>query len=256
MNSSPEPWLQRFHQRAQAELRLFCFPHAGGAPAAYRSWSAALPPHVEMVAIQAPGRGMRFREKPIDSMPALLEALVPAMLPQLDRPFAFFGHSMGATLAHAVTIALRERGGPTPLRLFVSSRRPPWMDDGRAPLHPLSDDDFVAEMTRRYGGIPPEVLAEPELLALLLPSVRADIRALETWRPECPPPLAVPVTALGGEADALVPREHLEAWRASTSSDFRIRQFPGGHFYLDGAREQVVAEILEALAVRLEEVRA
>lgn len=255
LHSSPEAWLQRFQPRPQADVRLFCFPHAGGAAAAYRPWSLALPAHVDVVAVQPPGRGGRFRETPLDSIPALVEALLPAIETQLDRPFAFFGHSMGATFAHAVADALRARGGPQPFHLFVSARRPPWMPDPRAPMHRLSDDDFVAEMNRRYGGIPPEVLAEKDLLALLLPCVRADIRALETWQPAPGTPLDVPVSAFGGLGDALVPLAQLEAWREATRAGFALRQFPGGHFYLEGARGALFDELLAAIARFREEAR-
>lgn len=257
MHSSPEAWLQRFSPRPQAEARLFCFHHAGGGAANFRPWALGLPASLDVVAVQLPGRGARFGEPPVASIPALVEAIVPALETQLDRPYAFFGHSMGATLAHAVCEALERRGAPLPFHLFVSSRRPPWVPDPRAPLHVLDDDGFVAEMNRRYGGIPPEVLAEKELLALLLPCVRADIRALETWHPARPAPHAIPVTAMGGESDALVPREQLEAWREATTAAFRLRLYPGGHFYFDAQRPAFLTDLAAAIAAaRLEEARA
>ena len=178
----------------------------------------------------------------------MIDALAPALAPLLDRPFVVFGHSMGSMLAYAWTHHLAQRGGPLPAHLFVSGRRPPRMPDPKPPLHTLSDEGFVAEIMRRYGGIPPEVLREPELMSMLLPCLRADILALETYHPGPAAPLPCPVTALGGADDALAPLAHLEAWRDETRAAFHVRQLPGGHFYLDGARDDVLREIMTAVA--------
>jgi surfactin synthase thioesterase subunit len=241
------PWLQRWGQSTHARVRLFCFPHAGGAAVAFRLWPQGLPADVDVVAVQLPGRGTRWKEPAIDSIPGIVEALVPAMKPQMDVPFALFGHSMGSIVARALADELVQRGGPLPFHLFASSRRPPRMAGSESLLHPLSDSAFVDEMMRRYGGIPAEVLAEPELVALLLPALRADMRALETYRPEGGAPLPFPVTAYGGTEDSLNPREHIEAWRGETRSAFRARMFQGGHFYLEGRRAELLGDVGEAL---------
>ena len=243
------PWLQRWGQPGDSATRLFCFPNAGGAAALFRLWPQGLPRDVELLAIQLPGRGNRWKEPAIPDIARIVEALMPALEPCLDRPFAFFGHSMGSMVAYAVIQSLIERGAPLPFHLFVSSRRSPGVaNPSDTPLHVLPEDAFVAEMRRRYGGIPDEVLAEPELMALLLPALRADIQALETYVVSRSAPLPFPVTAYGGADDALNPRAHLEAWRDETESDFRVRMFPGGHFYLDARRDEVVADVSATLA--------
>jgi surfactin synthase thioesterase subunit len=245
------PWLQRWGQPAHARVRIFCFPHAGGAASAFRLWPQALPGDFEVIAAQLPGRGNRWKEPALTSIPAMVEALLPAMLPQMGVPFAFFGHSMGSMVAHALAVELARRGGPLPAHLFVSSRRPPRVPAREAPLHPLSDEAFVAETMRRYGGIPPEVLAEPEVMALLLPSLRADMQALETYQPGPGQPLPFPVSAFGGSEDRLTPSGDLEAWRGETRSAFSARLFPGGHFYLEPARDALLAEVAASLAPSL-----
>jgi len=251
------PWLQRFTPRPHARARLFCFPHAGVGGAVYRQWPVALPAHLEVCAIQLPGRANRLQEPPLASIPALVHALLPALRPHLDLPFAFFGHSMGAVLSSEVARALHEGQGPLPEHLFVSGRRPPHWPSQDSLLHTLSDGEFVAEINRRYGGIPREVAEHEELLALLLPCLRADIAALETHAPSpSRAPLACPISVFGGTADALTPREHLDAWRSETSGPFRVRVLPGDHFYLNAQRDALLADVAATLAPLLTDARA
>jgi medium-chain acyl-[acyl-carrier-protein] hydrolase len=250
------PWLMRWPPAIRhPEIRLFCFPHAGGGAAAFRLWQPLLPPFVELCAIQLPGRGNRFREHALSSVRALVATLHEEMLPLLDRPFAFFGHSMGSILALEVCRSLAAND-LHPHQLFVSGRRPPQVPDPHPPLRHLSDAAFVGEIDRRYGGIPPEIAAEPDVLALLLPALRADIAALETHCPEATEPLDCPLLAFGGSEDPLTPRAHLNAWRSETRNEFGVRIFPGSHFYLDPCREAVVAEVSKTLAARLQFPRA
>jgi medium-chain acyl-[acyl-carrier-protein] hydrolase len=245
------PWIVRHQPRPQARARLFCFAHAGGGASAYRLWSAGLPVEVEVCAVLLPGREGRLHEPPVSNLTALVDGVMPDLLALADRPFALFGHSMGAVVAGEVARTLHARGGPEPLALFASSRRPAHVPGTETPLHPLSDDAFVTEIRRRYGGIPAEVLAEPDLMALLLPSLRADMHALETHRPTRRPPIACPIIALGGSDDRLTPIQHLDAWRDETSGAFRARQFPGGHFYIEARRSDVLAEVIQALGSAL-----
>jgi medium-chain acyl-[acyl-carrier-protein] hydrolase len=184
-------------------------------------------------------------------MAAIVDALVPALLPHMDRPFAFFGHSMGSVVAYEVARDLVRRGAPTPEHLFVSGRRPPSMVAPDPPMHVLPDREFVAEINRRYGGIPDAILRDPELMALFLPCLRADVTALETHQYQPSEPLHCPVSALGGAHDRLTPYEHLDAWRAETTAAFSVRAFPGDHFYLVQQRDSLLAHIAAALAPSL-----
>jgi surfactin synthase thioesterase subunit len=180
-------------------------------------------------------------------MSAIVLQLVDSLLPELDRPFAFFGHSMGAVLATAVAQSLAQLDIRQPSHLMVSARRPTHVPDSAPPLHTMDDNDFVLEINRRYAGIPTEILAEPEVLTMLLPALRADAAALEKYAPVAQPPLLCPITAFGGTEDMTTPRAHLEAWRHVTKGQFRLRVFAGGHFYLGPERLALLAEISQIL---------
>lgn len=248
-----DPWFYRPTASRAASARLFCFPHAGVGASVYRKWATGLPAEFELCAVQLPGRTSRFSEKPIDSIPVLVNGIVEAITPFLDTPFAFFGHSMGAILAAEVARELAAKGAEPPGHLIVSARRPPHMADPQTPMRHLSDTEFVSEVTRRYGGIPPEILAEKEVLTMLLPALRADITALETYRPPRRKPLPCPISVFGGVDDLLAPRAHLDAWREETSSDFEVTVFPGGHFYLESERSAVLAKVSEILVRTLDQ---
>jgi medium-chain acyl-[acyl-carrier-protein] hydrolase len=232
-------------------VNLFCFSHAGGTASTFRLWPAALPSWLEVWAVQLPGRGNRWRDSPICTIPALVDALIPVLLPHLRRPFAFFGHSMGAVLASEIARTLTKRESTAPRHLFVSSRRPPHMLDSEANLHTLADKEFINEIERRYGGVPSELLDSADLLKLLVPVLRADIAALETFRPSKGAALPCPISAFGGAEDPRVPRNHLEAWRDQTDGAFRVRVFPGGHFYLNRESASLLEDIAATLAPML-----
>jgi medium-chain acyl-[acyl-carrier-protein] hydrolase len=214
----------------------------------FRTWPAGLPADLDVCAIQPPGRENRLREAPFQSITDIVEGLLPALLPELDRPFALFGHSMGAVVACEVARALEAQGAPLPLQLIVSARRPPHLPGVETPISGLPDAQFLAEVQSRYGGIPAELLAEPEILALLLPGLRADFTALETHKPPPRSPLPFSITALGGSEDRLTPHHHLHAWGGETLAGFDVRLFSGDHFYLNPRRSEVLSAISELLA--------
>jgi medium-chain acyl-[acyl-carrier-protein] hydrolase len=237
--------LLRLGVRAAPRRRLFCMPYAGGGVAPYRLWFKSLPDDIEVLAAQLPGRESRLRELPLSSIMAMVDTLLPAIEAASDLPYAIFGHSMGALIAYELTAALERRGGRAPSRLFVSARRPPDEPDTWSPIHELPEPVFLEELQTRYGAIPAAVLAEPELLELLLPVVRADIRAVETYWPSSDAPATVrcPVSVYGGDADTHPLPAQLPLWQRLASHPIRVRVFAGDHFYLQGQREALTADI-------------
>ncbi len=236
---SPQP-------RPAAPWRLICFPHAGGDATAYHAWAAALPAHIELAAVRLPGRGARLRDPAFTRLEPLLAVLRPALAPLSDKKLALFGHSLGGLLAFELARAWQAEGGPTIEHLFVSGSRAPMVPSPHAPLH-TQPDSVLRDYLSAQGGTPPELLAHAELMALMLPILRADLAIRENYTFAPGPMLTCPITALGGEADANNPAEALLPWQAHTSGAFRLRLWPGGHFYLHAQAAAVVATIADAL---------
>lgn len=240
------PWVVRPQVRTSARIRLFCFHYAGGGASMFRAWGEAFPETIEVCAIQLPGRENRLRERAAAHIDPLVEYLTQVMEPFLDIPFACYGHSIGALCAFELTRRLRRREWPLPRHLFVAAHRAPQLSRSGPMLHMMQDADLVREL-RRLGGTPDAVLQHPELMALLMPTLRADLALTETYEYTAEPALDCPITALGGFDDREVDRYQLEAWRVHTSRSFRLAMFDGDHFFLQGARNEVRQLIRESL---------
>ncbi len=241
-----DPWIAFRKPNPAAKLRLFCFPYAGGSALVFRSWVTGLPSQIDVIPVQLPGRGQRLKERPYANVAPLVDDLGVALAPYFDRPFAFFGHSMGAVIAYELTQWLRKKGSSLPVHLLVSGRRAPQLPPVREPYHLLSDADLLATL-RGMNGTPEEVLANDELMNLMLPMIRADFAVAETYKPTHHLPLACPITALGGRADPEVDPKDLELWRECSSGGFRLRIFPGDHFYLHQGEGKLLAAVSEEL---------
>lgn len=242
------PWFLRPHAPETTGPRLFCFPCAGHGAAMYQGWFRAAGARLDLFPVQPPGRANRLSDAPLESIPELAGRIACEIAPLTDRPYALFGHSMGAVVAALTADALLAAGAPPPVHLFVSSRQPPDVPSPVGPLSHLADDEFVAEINRRYSAIPQQILCEPDILAMLLPALRADVRALEAVEGHKRRQLAMPITAYGGEGDALVPRLLLERWEGWTQEAFRLRMFPGGHFYLQEKERDLLSDMEAALS--------
>jgi medium-chain acyl-[acyl-carrier-protein] hydrolase len=242
-----ERWLACARPRPHADIRLFCFPYAGGGASVFRGWADGLPGSVEVCPVQLPGRETRFREPAFTRLPPLIEALAESLRPHLDRPFAFFGHSLGALVAFELARYLRQHQGREPFQLFVSGCGGP-QARGQAGsfIHTLPAAEFWQEV-RRLNGSPAAVLDNEELTELLLPTLRADFALCETYTYAAGPPLTCPVCALGGLGDDTVDRQDLDAWRELTTGAFRLRMLPGDHFFLQTAQPLLLQGLAQEL---------
>lgn len=240
-------WLLRPRPVRQAAVRLFCFPYAGVGGSVYVPWARELPPTVDVCPVQLPGREARLHEPACPWLSELVAALVPALEAYLDVPCALFGHSMGALMAFELARELRRQGKPGPALLFVSGRRAPHLGSRREPFSHLPDADFVAEIRRRYDGVPGEVLEHQDLMALLLPALRADISLIEHYVFLDGPVLDCPISAFGGQADPEASEAELTAWRQHTRGAFTHQIVPGDHFFIRSARAELVAAVAAGL---------
>ena len=238
------PLLARHKLDPRAVLRLFCFPYGGGAASAYRPWTQTLPPEIDVCAIQLPGRGNRLREPLLTKMSLAVELVGREIAPLLDRPYVFFGHSMGAILAFEVARLLRRGGHLLPAHLFVSGHRAPQIPNTEPFTYNLPDAEFIADL-QRLNGTPVEVLEHPDMMQLVLPLLRADFESIQTYSYKHEPPLDCPITALGGLLDPDVSREKLEAWREQTTAAFKLHMFPGDHFFLHKEQAHVLRVIAQ-----------
>lgn len=224
-------WLSCAVPRPAARLRLVCLPYAGAGAGAYRPWSALLGDEVEVWTAQLPGRERRLAEPPLTTMDGLAPPLVEAIAERVPAPYALFGHSMGGLIGYEVARRLVARGGPAPQRLVVSAARPPHRTASVGAAHALDDGTLTAWL-RDLGGIPDELLADPALLGLILPTVRADLSVVASYRPGTPEPLPLPVDAVAAADDPLVDPDEVAGWAACTGVSFSLTVVPGGHLYL------------------------
>lgn len=240
-------WLRCFDARPFASMRLICFPHAGGSAVFFRSWAKAVPPGLELHAVQYPGRADRLNEPLIDDARLLAIAVTNALAPLPPRPVALFGHSMGATIAYETARLLTARGAP-PAHLFVSAAHalPAGARLRERTYHDKDDDTFVAALSR-LGGTDVRLLTDPQIREIVLPYVRNDFRLAETYRHERGPLLDCPVTAFAGDADPAVESADMTAWAGTTSGDFTLQVLPGDHFYLLPQTAAVLEEIRRRL---------
>ncbi len=240
-----DAWIQRFHPAPQSRIRLVCFPHAGGSASFYSPMSASLSPGVEVLAVQYPGRQDRRADKPIGNIPELADRIFEVLQLHVDRPLAFFGHSMGAVVAFEVARRLEQKANTAPVVLFASSWRAPSKHRHEA-VHLRDDEGLVVEL-KSLNGTDVKLLDDEELLRMILPAVRSDFKALETYTFSPGPMLSCPISVFIGEADPKTTVDEARAWRQHGKGGFHIRIFPGGHFYLIAHQAAVIKEISRGL---------
>jgi pyochelin biosynthesis protein PchC len=235
-------WLRSLVAVEASAVRLVCFPHSGGSATAFSAWATAMPPGVELVAVQYPGRGDRFVDPLVDEVADMAGHVVAELLRLPASDHVLFGHSLGAVVAYETALLLRARG-KEPSRLAVSACLPPG-DMAERDVHVAPDDELWSTL-RALGGIDPGIAEHAELRELLLPTLRSDLRAHATYQPGRPgTPLSCPMTCYHGEGDPLVDEARLKEWADLTSGDFTLRVRPGGHFHVATDVAGLVAEVL------------
>jgi surfactin synthase thioesterase subunit len=223
-------WFVKAKTKAKARVRLYCIPYAGAGATVYSPWASAIPGDIDVIGVQLPGKGRRMGEKPLTEMGQMADGIAEAILNEPPGPLGVFGHSMGSWLGLEVVKRL-EAGGACPLCFFASGRQAPAVGELQPSISHLDDRAFVEAVNERYGGLPPEVLSNPEILATFLPVLRADFVALENARPDPSETIRTPVVGMVGRSDPNVSVEHMLPWSETTSGPFEVQVFSGGHFY-------------------------
>jgi pyochelin biosynthetic protein PchC len=206
-----------------------------------------MPPTVDLLAVQYPGREDRIRDAQLDEMDRLADLIADALGPVLDLPIALFGHSMGATVAYEVARRLEAHPHGSLVRLFVSGRPAPQYQ--RASMKHLESDDALWEQLRRLGGTSEGVFCHPELRALVLPYLRSDYRLVETYQLRPGPALASPIVACLGDRDPEVSVDEVRGWGELTHGGFDLRIFAGDHFYLIPRQAELINEVLRCMGL-------
>lgn len=250
VTTDKNPWIAHARPSDSARLRLFCFPYAGGNAGVYRSWADRMPAGVEVLPVELPGRASRFRDPLCRTAQEVVERATAGLEPYFDRPFAFFGHSMGSLIAFELARHLRKRaaegdGTGEPVWIFASARRAPQCPSREEPVYDLPDPQLLDKL-RDLNGTPEEALQHPELMQMMLPLLRADFQISDVYELAEEEPLGCPISAFGGLGDTEVTREDLQAWAEHTRGRFSLRMFPGDHFFLNHEPDR--SDLLRALA--------
>lgn len=241
--------VQIFRRNPDADVRLFCFPHSGAGASVFNDWHTLAPSCIEICPIQLPGRGTSFRETPIDNIEPLIDMLLHDIVDYMDKPFAFFGHSLGALLAYELTRNIASVSHHLPIHLFISAYRAPHLPNEGRMLHKLEHEELLAEIVA-LNGVPKELMKEPELVRYFMSVIRADLAVCETYVFRNSQPLPVSFTVYGGDTDPRAQSSELAPWRELCACEFDMKIFAGGHFYIESCRKELVDNIARALLTK------
>ncbi|MHB9857523.1 thioesterase II family protein [Streptomyces sp. YIM S03343] len=224
-------WLRRFRPAANVKARLICFPPAGSAASFYRAWPDAVPSEIDVMAVQYPGRQERLGEDCERSMEGLAAAITMSLLPLADRPLAFFGHSMGASVAFEVAARLEATHEIAGIPLFLAARKAPHRV--RRLDIDCDDDQALLKELEVLGSPDTQVLADPELRELALPAIRADFKICQTYRrSEQPNPLDTTAVFYRGSGDPGTDADDVRDWSDVIRNGVQESVLPGGHFFV------------------------
>lgn len=235
-------------ERPDAKIRLFCFTYAGASVQAFINWNTYVPDFIEVIGFELPGHGRRLVESaPCRTSQEAAKYIADTLEPVLDRPYALFGHCLGAVLAYEATRILKDRGVRQPIHLLASGARGPHCGIPIGNVKHMNDDQFIDHFNRVYGASM-DILRSPQLGPLVLPVVKADAYMTQEYCYSPGAPVDYDITAIAGEKDPDITTEQMQAWRQHTIGKVTCQFYPGNHFFfLDHGRE-VLADFSRVLA--------
>lgn len=246
-------WCVRFRPNSGSQFKVFCFHPAGGAAGFFSRWVVGLPESIDLVALQLPGRWERLAETPLTSVAAIVNSIFQALEPELNQPFAFVGYSFGAKIAFELARHLRKMHKPMPAHLLVLACAAPQIKRELNTYNIKDDLQFVNAIDQRYGGIPKVIKEDPEMMRVVIPALRADMTAFESYECIPEPKLDVPITAVRGTEDLTLSQQLLAAWGEQTSKAFVAKDFPGGHFFGNQPNSELAKFVEGVLSCALQE---
>lgn len=242
------PWIVQFDQKENAKINLICFHYAGGSASFFAKWNEFVGPNIQLIAVQLPGRRARLHEKPLRRISEIVSAFDQAVKPFLNKPFAVIGYSLGSVLAFEWIRLLQDRQGLAPIFFFPMACSAPQISLGYPKIHQMVDKEFLEMMGQLFGAIPNSVLSDPDMIAAMLPGMKADIEVLETYRFQENRKLNVPILAIGGDMDPATTSAGLAAWQEHTEVRFEMREYQGDHFFVNGHEKEIVSFITSFLS--------
>jgi myxalamid-type polyketide synthase MxaE and MxaD len=237
-------WIAYSKSKPDARLRLFCFHYLGGAASVFKEWSDRLPPDIEVCPIQLPGRENRLSEQPFTQFAPLVETLAQILIPHLDKPFAFYSHSMGNLIGFEVAHLLRQQYGCSPIHLLVGGFFAP---QSVAYANRLLDKSFLEERILKFMEIPREVQEDQQFMEHFMSICKLDYQLLQSYIYSNKEPLDCPISAWGGEQDSLVSQDDISAWHQHTKNTFKLHMIPGKHLFLTTNRKLLLETISQEL---------
>lgn len=227
--------------------RVFCFHYAGGSSGVFKQWVSASDLSVEFIPIELPGRGTRISEPCLERMDRLMDLMVGRLASVLDeRPFSFFGHSMGAIIAFEGAHRLQRKYGVQPSKLIVAGRHAPQCPDPTEFKIHMGDEALVQEL-KRLGGTPTEIIENAEILQFVLPMIRSDYRLHESYA-YGGEKLNIPIIAHAGSRDIEANPSIMKLWSEVTDGEFELKEFDGDHFFVQRLGYSYLAEVARTAA--------
>lgn len=239
-------WFKNLRSSENCKIRMFCFPHAGGSAEAFKHWGKYLPDWMELYSIQLPGRSNRLSEPLINDIKELVDKATNEIIPLLNsKSYIFLGHSLGGVIAFEVAKTLRRLNQKLPEHLFIVGRESPKIPED-VPMHNATNEDLI-EYLRSESGTHEEVFNNKDLIQLLLPIIRADLKLTETYSKYyiVENQLSCPISVFWGTLETRLTEQKLEGWENETSNGFDIEQFEGHHFFLHEHPEKIIDKILQ-----------
>jgi surfactin synthase thioesterase subunit len=254
MEQSKDKWFVKYRSEHSTALRLICLPYAGGSISTYANWINEVPEGVEIIAVQPPGRGVRFIEPPFDSMHALVESLFSALTPILTEPYVVFGHSLGSWVSYELLKKIQKNNLTLPVHFFASGARAPHIEKKKENIHALPDEQFK-ERLKKLNGTPQSIIENHELMDFLMPVLRADFKIANDYCAAFDE-VGCSVTVIGGNNDTEISIEELHAWKTLFTEPTEIEIVEGDHFFVDNNVQQTLSIVNSKLSVLLNQIKS